>query len=67
MISFGKVLKELREEKGLKQKDLAVILNVSDKAISSWELGRTEPSMEIIVAIAKFFGVTTDYLLGLEN
>ena len=56
-------LKELREEKGILQKDLAKELNVNSRTISNWERGYCEPDIDAIKAIAKFFGVTTDYLL----
>lgn len=65
---FGKRLKQLREELSLTQTDLARILKVSPSTIATYE-SRTDriPEPEILLAIAKFFGVSTDYLLGLSD
>lgn len=67
MRAFVSKLKELREEKGLQQKELAELLNVSKSTISGWEVGRNEPQQEILIKIANVFEVTTDYLLGRED
>ena len=64
---FGERLKELRLEKGIGQVELAKQLNVSKSIISTWENGINEPTLSRIVAIAKFFGVTADYLCGLTD
>jgi transcriptional regulator with XRE-family HTH domain len=61
------VLKDLRIEKGLSQAQLAKRLNVSQTAIAKWETGKSQPTASLIIAIADFFDVSTDYLLGLEN
>ncbi|MDE6356442.1 MAG: helix-turn-helix domain-containing protein [Clostridia bacterium] len=63
---FGERLKELRQEKGIGQVELAAKLNVSKGIISFWENGLREPTMSNLVAIADFFGVTLDYLVGRE-
>ena len=67
MIMFKERLKELRKEKMLSQDDFAKIINVSQRSISSWEKGSREPGFEVLAQIAKYFDVTTDYLLGLEK
>lgn len=64
---FGKNLRELRTEKNLSQPDLGNIFSVSRQTISSWESGQREPSIDTLVNIAKFFNVTTDYLLRTED
>ena len=64
---FGSKLKELRTEKGIGQVELAQILRVSNGIISLWENGLREPKLSNLVAIAKYFQVTIDYLTGLEN
>ncbi|MCL2675675.1 MAG: helix-turn-helix domain-containing protein [Firmicutes bacterium] len=64
---FCEKLKELRLEKNLRQFDLAKIFNVAPNTISSWERGNSAPSIDELKVIAKFFGVSTDYLLGLED
>lgn len=61
---FGDKLKKLRKEKKLSQEDLGLILNVSKMTISNWEANSTEPSLENINELAKYFDVTPNYLLG---
>lgn len=60
-------LKELREENGMKQSELGKLLNVQDAAISKYESGDIPLTGEKIIQLAEYFGVTTDYLLGLEG
>ncbi len=64
---FGKRLKELREEKALSQKELASIIGYNQSMISFWENGVNEPTESAIRKISIFFGVSADYLLGLED
>lgn len=66
-MSFGIKLRELRIEKGLKQEELAQLFNVSKTTICQYETNKQEPNLTLLVEIAKYFKVTTDYLLGLEN
>ena len=67
MTDFPQTLKELRLERQLTQSALADLLIVNQRTISSWETGIREPDYEMLVKIAKFFDVTTDYLLGVED
>ncbi len=60
-------LKELRIERGLTQKELALVLDCSQSMITRWEKGECEPTENIIRKTAIFFDVSTDYLLGLED
>ena len=60
-------LKELRIEKSLSQASLAVEIGVTQKAIDFWEKGINEPKASYIIKLAKFFGVSSDYLLGIED
>jgi len=64
---FGEKLKLLREQKGLKQKELGDILNYVSSAISNYETGRNEPSMSDLCKIADYFDVSIDYLAGREE
>lgn len=64
---FAQRLKELRQEKHLSMKQLAKELNTTDATISNWENEINEPKISYLVAIAQFFNVPTDYLLGLED
>jgi len=64
---FGIKLKELRIEKGLTQQQLAEQLGYNQSMISFWEKEVNEPTESAIRKAAQFFGVSTDYLLGLED
>jgi len=63
---FSQILSELLQEKGLMQKDLSVALNVSKNQVHYWIKAKAEPDLETLTRIALYFGVSTDYLLGLE-
>lgn len=62
-MNFGKRLKELRKKKRVTQKELAAMLFVSDKAVSSWEAGRTEPSLDLLVKLGEILDCSVSYLL----
>lgn len=66
-MTLGERLKELRTERGLYLKDISELLNVGVSTISAYERNDKRPKPESIVKIAKFYGVTTDDLLGSEN
>lgn len=66
-MEFKDKIKELRVSKNLSQQQLADKLGLSQSAVAKWELGKTEPTASAIIAIAKFFNETTDYILGLED
>ncbi len=60
-------LKELRKGMGATQKDVATAIGVTTACYSNYEQGLREPSLEILVALCRFFSVSADYLLGLED
>lgn len=60
-------LKEIRVEKNLLQKDVASAVNHSITCISDWERGKREPSIDDLIRLADFFGVSIDYLVGREE
>ena len=64
---LGERILELRIAHNWTQVQLAQKLNVSKQAVSNWENNNILPSIEMLVSIAKFFSVSTDYLLELEN
>lgn len=64
---FCERLKELRTERGLGQVQLARELDVGKSIISLWEQGKCEPTLSKLIAMARFFGVSIDYLAGLED
>ena len=59
-------IKKLRLARGINQVELASALNVSKQCVSNWENDYILPSIEMLIKLAKFFNVTTDYLLGLS-
>ena len=65
--NFKAKLKELRNELNLLQKQLAMDLGVTQACIGKWETGDREPSLDDLIKVANYFGVSTDYLLGLED
>lgn len=64
MNTFGNRLRNLRENLGLKQSDIAKYLNCNYKVVSNYELGKREPDFETLVKLCDYFDVTADYLLG---
>ena len=64
---LGQRINELRTAKGWSQVGLAKRLRVAKQTVSNWENDNIQPSIEMLVRLAKLFGVTTDYLLGLEE
>ena len=64
MAQLGDVLAELRQERGLTQKELGQVLCVSTGTISNYENGVHLPDAEKLIILADFFHVSTDYLLG---
>ena len=64
MASFGSRLKELRTANRCGQKELGALIGVSDSSIRKYESGDRTPTPEAIRTLAKYFNVSTDYLLG---
>lgn len=60
-------LVELRTSKGVTQEDVAQSLSISNKTVSKWENGASTPDLPMVVELAKYYGVTTDTLLGLSE
>lgn len=67
MTKFKDRLKELRLEKDLSQTKLAEKFGVDFRTISNWENGVRKPDIDTVVNIAKYFEVSTDYLLGVVD
>ncbi len=66
-LTFGEKIKNLREELELNQTDLGKKLQMTQRKISYIECNKCEPSIDDIRAFCKFFKVSADYLLGIEN
>ena len=64
---YGKVLREQREFKQLTQKDLATIFKTTQSNIGKYEREELDLNTDIIIKICKFFCISSDYLLGLED
>ena len=61
---LGQAIKKLRQERGMKQEELGLAVGVSKQSVSNWENDNVLPSIEMLVKMADFFQVSTDYLLG---
>ena len=59
--------RKLRLERGMKQEELGRRVCASKQSVSNWENGNIMPSIELLMRLADFFGVSTDYLLGRES
>ncbi len=57
-------IRDLREDRDLRQIDVARATGIDQKTLSNYETGKTNPDSFAIIALARYFGVTTDYLLG---
>ena len=64
-MNLGKMILELRKKKNVTQEELAAELGVTAAAVSKWEKGYTLPDILMLCALADYFTVTTDELLGL--
>lgn len=66
-MKLATVLKKLREEREIGQKELAAVLHVSTGTISNYENGVHSPNLDTVCTMAAFYGVSVDYLLGLTE
>ena len=66
-MEFKYRLRDLRREKNLTGAELGKILNLKKTTISSWENGKSYPEVETLLKLAKYFDVSLDYLMGLNN
>lgn len=64
---LGQKINELRVSFGWSQVELGKRLKVAKQTVSNWENENIQPSIEMLVRLAKTFGVTTDYLLGFDE
>ncbi|MCI8458771.1 MAG: helix-turn-helix transcriptional regulator [Clostridia bacterium] len=60
-------LKILLASSGKRQTDICAELGISKQKLTNWKSGYSEPNIDDIMMLAKYFEVTTDYLVGLEN
>ena len=62
-----KGLKEIRKSRNLNQQKVAIDLNISREALSHYENGKREPSLEMLNKLSKYFNVSIDYLINGEE
>ncbi len=67
MISIGKRIKEIRMEHSLSQQKFGERLSVSQDTVSLWEKGKSVPTAEFLIAMAKHFEISVDYILCLKD
>ncbi len=63
---FSKRIRELRGEKNITQKELAVAVGVLERTVSYWEQGKRECDFDTLIQLAQYFNIT-DYLLGIAD
>jgi transcriptional regulator with XRE-family HTH domain len=66
MIAIADRIKDLRQQTGMTQSDLARRLGITRSSINAWEMGISVPSTQYIVELARLFGTSTDYIFGLN-
>ena len=66
MVDFGGILKNLRLQAGLTQKQLAEKIGVTKSVVSYYELQERSPSPDVLIKLSSVFHVSTDYLLGID-
>ena len=60
-------IKDLREDRDLRQLDVAQAVGIDQRSLSNYETGKTNPDSYAIIQLARFYGVSTDYLLGISD
>lgn len=66
-MNYKEILKALREDRDITQKEIADVLGVKQSAISKYEQGIREYKIEDLIKLCKFYNVSADYILGLTN
>ena len=64
MENFSQRLKEIRKSKNITQKELAKLLNMTERNYQSWEGGKTKPGFDALILLCDTLNVSADYLLG---
>ena len=60
-------IRDLREDKDLKQRQVAEVLNCSQQVYSNYELGQRDIPTDVLIRLSAFYNVSVDYILGLTN
>lgn len=64
MASFGSRLKELRNAKKMTQKQMAIEFGMTERAYQNYEINKSMPNVLLLIALADYFDVSLDYLVG---
>ena len=64
MFIFGEHLRNIRKSRHLTQKQLAMNIGASERGIQQYELGERKPAYDMLIALADYFDVSLDYLVG---
>ena len=64
---YGNKIKELRIAKGMSQKEFAALMGISDRAVSKWETGLSQPSANNLITAAKILDVSVEYFTSEES
>lgn len=67
MLKYVQRIKDLREQRGLKQEDIARILNTTQQYYGQYELNKRPLPIEHLITLSQFYQVSTDYILGLKD
>ena len=60
-------IKDLRQKNNMSQDNIANLLHINRTTLTKWETGKHNPDIDTVIFLAEYFGVTTDYLLGVES
>lgn len=60
-------IRDLREDRDLKQREVAEVLRCSQRVYSNYELGQRDIPTDVLIRLSQFYQVSTDYILGLTN
>jgi len=66
-MNFGKLLRQLRKEKGITQAELAKLISIGESTVSFYESGKRQPDYETLIRLANIFRVSVDQLLGRQK
>lgn len=67
MVAFNEQLRKIRKDHKCTQKETALAVGTYESNYQAWEYGKNKPSFEALVALADFFNVSLDYLVGRSN
>lgn len=65
--NYNQIIKELREDNDLSQKEIAKVLDIKQQVYSRYELGIRALPIEHLIALCKYYNVSADYVLGLDK